>query len=139
MSTKIGNVVEGNSYPNNIGVTPVKFAGKSAENAKVDSQIGNVAVDDIAKHFKASIKNQETAKGDVNKEALEDASEELSKVVQSMGANLTFSIHEGTQRLMVRMVDATNGTILKEFPPKDFLDMIARIRDYIGNLLDKKA
>jgi flagellar protein FlaG len=62
----------------------------------------------------------------------------LNKYFQVLNANIRFMLHEKTNRLIVQVVDQTNDKVLKEFPPHEFLDAMAAIRDYIGLLLDKK-
>lgn len=72
----------------------------------------------------------------------EDAKEltqALNKFFQSMNADLHFEIHEDTQRMIVQLVNTAEQKVLKEFPPRDFLDMVAKIREYVGALLDKRA
>lgn len=63
----------------------------------------------------------------------------LNKFMQIMTADLQFEVHEKTNQLMVKLVDLRSNKVLREFPPHEFLDMIARIQDYVGVLLDKKA
>lgn len=63
----------------------------------------------------------------------------LNRFMQLMDANIQFTLHEKTNRLIVRVVDSKEGKVLKEFPPKEMLDVMARIREYVGALLDKKA
>ncbi|MCB8814147.1 flagellar protein FlaG [Desulfosporosinus shakirovi] len=64
--------------------------------------------------------------------------EAINKFVKAMDTNIHFEIHKGTNQLMVQVVDQDTNKVLKEFPPTDFLDTIAAIRDYVGILLDKK-
>jgi flagellar protein FlaG len=52
---------------------------------------------------------------------------------------LRFSIHEDTQRIMVKVVDVQNDEVIKEIPPEEVLDTVARIREMIGLLVDKRA
>jgi flagellar protein FlaG len=73
------------------------------------------------------------------KENLEEALPQMNTFMQSLNADIQFAIHEGTQQLMVRVVDVTDGRVLKEFPSHEFLDMMSRIRDYVGILLDKRV
>ena len=54
-------------------------------------------------------------------------------------ADLQFSYHEKTARMIVKLVDTKNNEVLREFPPKEFLDMVARIQEYLGALVDKKV
>lgn len=62
----------------------------------------------------------------------------MNKFVEAMNSNIRFMVYEKTNQLVVQVVDQTNNKVLKEFPPREFLDTIAAIRDYVGILLDKK-
>lgn len=64
--------------------------------------------------------------------------EAMNKFVQAMNANIRFTVHEGTNQLMVQVIDPSTNKVLKEFPSQEFLDTVAAIRDYVGILLDKK-
>ncbi|QDR81942.1 flagellar protein FlaG [Sporomusa termitida] len=77
------------------------------------------------------------AEGDRKK--LEEMSAEMTKFMQLANSDLQFELHEGTQQLIVQVVDIKTNTVLKEFPPHEFLDTIAKIREFVGFLLDKKA
>ncbi len=88
-------------------------------------QTSNVGGDKDAKTADAAkVKNQAQA---------------LTKLMQLMNADLQFEVHEETKSLMVKLVDVKTQKVLKEFPPHEFLDMIAKIRHYVGVLLDKQA
>lgn len=76
---------------------------------------------------------QETAKEDVRKFA-----GAMNQLVESMNSNIHFKLDQKTNVLMVQVVDQTSGKVIKEFPPQEFLDTIAAIRDYVGILVDKK-
>ena len=75
---------------------------------------------------------------DDSQEEVTQMTEALNKFFQAMDANIRFTIHEKSNQLMVQVVDRANDKVLKEFPPSEFLDTIAAIRDYVGILLDKK-
>ena len=75
----------------------------------------------------------------VDKQELDSITKEMNKFMEEMNADLQFSLHEKTHRLIVRLVDVKENKVLKEFPPHEFLDMIARIHDYVGMILDKKV
>lgn len=71
-------------------------------------------------------------------EELKTMSAAMNRFVQLMNADLQFEVHTKTNRLMIKFVDTKENQVLKEFPPKDFLDMVASIRDYVGFVVDKK-
>lgn len=63
----------------------------------------------------------------------------LNEYMRRNNANLQFEIHEKTDRLMVKFVDRTDQRVIKEFPPRELLDTLAAIQEYVGVLLDKKV
>jgi flagellar protein FlaG len=75
---------------------------------------------------------------ELSKEELQNVAADLTKFMQSINTEISFSIHEKTGRMMVQVKDA-KGAVVKEFPSHELLDTIAAIGDYVGALLDKKA
>ena len=75
----------------------------------------------------------------LTKEELETVAADLSDFMQSLNTDIEFSIHEKSDRMMVKVVDTKTHDVLKEFPPEELLDTIGAIREYVGALLDKKA
>lgn len=75
----------------------------------------------------------------ISKRELSELTYEMNKFLEMANSDIQFSVHEKTNRLIVRVVDTRDNKVLKEFPPHEMLDTIAKIRDYVGLLLDKKA
>lgn len=86
---------------------------------------------------KAESKTEE--RKELDKDELLPITRELNKFMAQLNADIEFELHERTQQLMVRVVDTKDKKILKEFPPKELLDTVANIREYVGILLDKRA
>lgn len=84
-------------------------------------------------------KNDEKQEAKVNAEDMNAMTDAMNKFMQSMNTDLQFAVHDKTQQLMVQLIDTAEQKVLKEFPPRDFLDMVAKIREYVGALLDKRA
>lgn len=70
--------------------------------------------------------------------------EQIKKAVErfnkSSGANTeaVFGIHEGTNRVTIKIVDKDSKKIIKELPPDKTLDMIAKVWEMAGILVDEK-
>lgn len=79
------------------------------------------------------------AKVELTPEDTKQITEAMNKFMQSLNADLQFSVHEKTKRMMVKLVDIKTSKVLKEFPPHELLDTLAAISEYVGALLDKKA
>lgn len=100
-------------------------------NPAIDLQVTGLA-STTGKEKKDSPKNQ-------NEEEMDLLTKTINKFMENFTADLRFSMHDRTHRLMVQLVDVKHNKVLKEFPPKEFLDMVANIRDCVGAILDKKV
>lgn len=69
---------------------------------------------------------------------LDFITETLNELMTQWNADLKFAIHKETGKIMVKFVNSKNDRVIKEFPPEQYLDMIANIRKYIGNVVDEK-
>jgi flagellar protein FlaG len=49
-----------------------------------------------------------------------------------------FGIHEATNRVMIKIVDKDSKKVIKELPPEKTLDMIAKVWELAGLLVDEK-
>lgn len=122
--------------------TPIDFAGPAKVTSQVIPHTQPVVNAPTEKTVEIPDKTPPTddkvKQKPVNLQDLTQMTEAMNKFVQAMDANIRFLIHEGTNQIIVQVVDQTDNKVLKEFPPHEFLDTMAAIRDYVGILLDKK-
>ncbi|HNV70725.1 MAG TPA: flagellar protein FlaG [Candidatus Ozemobacteraceae bacterium] len=76
---------------------------------------------------------------DIRERDLKDAVDKMSQTAQIFDRSLKFQIHEETNTMMVAVVDTNTNKVIREIPPKEILDMFARMQDYLGLIFDKKA
>lgn len=70
-------------------------------------------------------------------EQIKKAVEELNK--KSLGnSEAVFGIHEATNRVTIKIVDKTTKEVIREVPPEKTLDMIAKVWEIAGILVDEK-
>ncbi len=72
-------------------------------------------------------------------EDLERAADHIGRALEVIDRGLEFSIHEDTNRVIVKVINRQTHEVIKEIPPEQLLDMIARIWEMIGLLVDEKA
>lgn len=72
-------------------------------------------------------------------ERIREAIQALNESTQLVGRQLAFSIHEDTGRTIVRVIDRDTDEVIREIPPEEILDLVARINEMIGLLLDERA
>jgi flagellar protein FlaG len=75
----------------------------------------------------------------LNKKDVENITDGLNDFMQSINTDIRFVLHPKLEELMVQVVDTHSNKVLRESPPKEILDTLARIRDFVGALLDKKV
>lgn len=66
------------------------------------------------------------AVNDINKSAAGDQSEAI------------FGIHDKTNRVTIKIIDKKTKEVIKEFPPEKTLDMIAKVWEMAGIMVDER-
>ena len=69
-------------------------------------------------------------------EAVKKAVEEMNKKMANSVAQ--FGIHEETNHITIKIVDKETKKVIKELPPEKTLDMIAKVWEMAGLLVDEK-
>ena len=122
---------------------------KAESQAKVETASNAAASDDLMKKT-IQIDTKETDKTgkDGNRDdgqakqtisensQIRKAVDEINKKAHNSEA--VFGIHEATNRVTIKIVDKDTKKVLKEYPPEKTLDMIAKVWEMAGLLVDQK-
>lgn len=71
-----------------------------------------------------------------NNEKIKKAVEQLNRSMPHSEA--VFGIHDATNRVTIKIVDKETKEIIKEFPPEETLDMIAKVWELAGIMVDER-
>ena len=121
--------------------------GSSAKTAPVQQVTESKPVDftTAAKEIRASEAEYKNPSFEQNEEensaaqATSSLKEAISKINSAQGnAEAVFGIHEGTNRVMIKMVDKETRKVIKEFPAEETLDLIAKAWELAGIMVDEK-
>lgn len=86
--------------------------------------------------------NQQSSKNAQQKQVVTDqlkkAIAEMNKKINNSNEEAVFGVHEETNRVMIKIVDKDTKEVIKEFPPEKTLDMIAKVWEVAGILVDEK-
>ena len=63
----------------------------------------------------------------------------LNELMSKINGNLEFQYHKEVNLMSVRMLDKKTNEVLKEVPPEEMLDQMAKAREWLGAFLDKNA
>lgn len=75
--------------------------------------------------------------GGKNNKQLQEAVEKFKKSMNEK-TEAVFGIHEGTNRVTIKIVDKDTKDVLKEYPPEKTLDMIQKVWEMAGIMVDEK-
>ena len=65
--------------------------------------------------------------------------QELNELMSKINCNLQFQYHKDVNMMSVRMLDKKTHEVIKEVPPEEMLDQMAKAREWLGAFLDKNA
>lgn len=122
---------------------------KAESQAKVETASNAAASDDlmkktiqidtkeIDKNGKDGNRDDSQAQQTISENSqIRKAVDEINKKAHNSEA--VFGIHDATNRVTIKIVDKDTKKVLKEYPPEKTLDMIAKVWEMAGLLVDKK-
>lgn len=124
-------------------ISAPKPTAKMVERAEttVESAVSDRVDDSI------SVVENAQSKGESNNPAEQKqdqpSNEQIRKTIEKLNKSLTnseaiFGIHEDTNRVMIKIVDKDTKEVIKELPPEKTLDMIAKVWELAGLLVDER-
>lgn len=69
-------------------------------------------------------------------ETLKRVADEINRNAKNSEA--VFGVHDGTNRITIKIIDRDTKEVLKEYPPEKTLDMIAKVWEMAGLMVDEK-
>lgn len=122
----------------------------AAQPAKSAAEYTDVSADNTVKQTDSSMNIVENAqeKGSSNNESnsgegRQPSHEQIKKAVETLNKKMShseavFGIHEATNRVTIKIIDKETKEVIKELPPEKTLDMIAKVWELAGMLVDEK-
>ena len=102
-----------------------------ATEVKADKKV----VDVIAKV--SDIKQQDKVL--ITSEQLEQVAQKLQDFVGEMNKGLEFSVDKDSGRDVIKVIDKNSGDLIKQYPTEEVLDLVAKLSEATGNLINLDA
>lgn len=135
------------------GVSRVSYQNMNQSNSKaekiehvklVEKRIQDITISDTKVPVKESVyTNTSEKKGEEKKDPLV-AEKQIRDAINKVNSKLVnrtkceFSYHEETKRVSIKVVDEDTKEVIREIPPEETLDMVQRIWELAGILVDEK-
>lgn len=84
-------------------------------------------------------KAQNSQQVTVTREDAKNFAEVMNNVSELFNSQLNFEVFEDTKQLYVQIVDRNTKEVIKQIPPKEMLELSAKIKEMVGLILDKYA
>lgn len=120
----------------NVDETTASVTRSQPEDEKSGGEAGSQQQSANAKTQQQANTNQ--AREQQQSEQLKKAIMEMNRRINNSNEEAVFGVHEDTNRIMIKIMDKETKEVIKEFPPEKTLDMIARIWEMAGILVDEK-
>jgi flagellar protein FlaG len=102
------------------------------------ARIAAAAATDLVEE-KTSNEAGKTENREISREELQKKVAQLNKAAEALERKFKFQIHEETNRIIVKVFRKDNGELIAEIPPRKILDVLAKIDEEMGLLVDTKA
>jgi len=73
------------------------------------------------------------------RERLQEAVVLANQMVSGHPRRLSFELHDGAGRMVVRVIDLDTNEVIRQIPPEQVLGSLVQLREFIGLLLDRPA
>ncbi len=134
--TGVMSVQAQNAVPQRNVQTEKTEAPASQAAQAVDSVDKTIGVVENAQNKGEAGNSSEQGQEQANNEQIRKAVEKLNKNMAHSEA--VFGIHEDTHRVTIKIVDRNTKEVIRELPPEKTLDMIAKVWELAGIMVDEK-
>lgn len=135
----------GMTYQGSTSASQSRAEGQS----KVDSANTAIVSEQIAKDNRKLTANNANADGNdaagqqnANQQGknaqIKKAVDDINKSVIGHDSEAIFGIHDKTNRVTIKIVDKKTKEVIREYPPEKTLDMIAKVWEMAGIMVDEK-
>lgn len=105
-------------------------------NVATSNQIAKDTIRIATQNTDADRQNNPNQQAKAQNAQIKRAIEEINK--RANNSEAIFGIHEATNRVTIKIVDKETKEVLKEYPPEQTLDMIAKVWEMAGLMVDEK-
>ncbi len=92
----------------------------------------------MAKNSPVQKENQKNDQKVLEKK-INEAIDTVDKAVSIFNHKLHFVKHKESDRIMVQVIDTDTDKVIREIPPEEILDIVARLKQFVGLLVDERA
>jgi len=82
---------------------------------------------------------EEQKSSEISRQDMEEMVEALKEMTQTLQTKMNFSIDEGTNDIVIKVLEKDTDKIIKQFPPEELLELQEKMQDLTGLLFNTDA
>lgn len=136
-----------NTINSNAEVTlPTPLAGEDKVVGQAASSLTERAIDDVKQadtqnqqrlqQNQYEKNNQEVTAQPLEREQLEKMAQQLQEFMGEMNRSLQFQVDEDSGRDVIKVLDKDTGDIIKQYPSEEVLNLVSKLSETAGLLID---
>jgi flagellar protein FlaG len=83
--------------------------------------------------------NDNVPKADFSVKQLEMVAQQLQDFVGAMSKSLEFVVDKDSGRDVIKVVDKTNGDVIKQYPSEEVLDLVSKLSEATGSFINEEV
>jgi len=107
--------------------------------SRVGQQIKDTGLKDIDANAQKMVKGDPSLNGNVSENDIIQAVRQANKALEGTNRRFEYSIHEQTKTIMVKVIDTQTNEVIREIPPEKILNLIAKLWELAGIIVDEKV
>ena len=124
-------------------ISNIKAGGSTYDEAVVKAQATKKTTIVTEKNVDVEIadgegKNKEGAMNGFNKKTVKNAVETANDSLKLSHTSARFKYHEATKQVSIKIIDDTTQEVIKEIPPEKSIEMVEKMLELTGILVDEK-
>ena len=122
----------------NIEPSPTKQDAPANLGSRVEIQPGTQARDVSYVMDREGSNTQAQAEDKISDTFLQSSIDKVNHTFEMQRRSVRYKIHDRTNEVMVKIVDAETEEVIREIPPEKLLDMFANMLEMAGLLVDER-
>ncbi|WP_258959184.1 flagellar protein FlaG [Paenibacillus tyrfis] len=131
--------MEMNSMPSSTNMTGMTGSVKNGTDsvAQIDSY-GSVGYEPNISPSATELLKKEKFELSISEEAVVKAIQKANKALQGVEKRFEYRVHQQTGEIMVKVLNQETDELIREIPPEKLLDLVAKLQDICGIIIDEK-
>lgn len=123
--------------------TPVRTVGQGGNSSAGAVSVPNAPIQLIVKTVEGGgtdeNQNQSGKEGQATEKQIQAAIKHVKRASQMSRTRCEFSYHERTKRVSIKVLDEDTNEVIKEIPPEESLEMVEKMWEMAGILVDERG